>query len=561
MMIVEELLHFFVIPFLLGIIGGAAAYGFRWLIKAFETLYIHLDFIHRDTFYLITMPLLFWVSHILISKYLRDHTNVTIDEIAKKISMMSGKFSFLKGLLVLFLTSLSIGFGVPIGREGPIAKLGGLLSEIFLLGVKVQRINLPIYLSAGVSASIAATFNAPIAGIIFGIEIIIGRINTYIVIPLIVAIATATLFAREFIGDYTAFYVPHLSYDQTYYPYFPVAGIFFALLTFLLIRSFKLFQRLRHRHWKRWPYFVVVLGFFVGWLIVLVPEIQGVGYDYVSELYGDIFRESNAFAIMFAKLLGVILSIGSGIFGGLMSPSIFIGSFGGYWLGDVFSQLGGYFDPRVYALVGSAAMLAGVTRAPLRSTIIIAELTHSYQLLLPILITAAVTAYLISKTESGSYFKRSLLQKGIDIENRNVEAFLDNCTLRGMVEKAPPLHPNTSLKRIGKIFRRSRTNYLAVVDDSQKLIGIISLRDVRKSSLLKKKKLTVSDLMSTHPFAIHEGRKKEDLYKALSMLNAGHIPYVAEDKTYIGMINMGKFLKELTLHQHSVELRDEVINL
>ncbi|WP_292663140.1 chloride channel protein [Nitratifractor sp.] len=560
-MLLEELLHFFIIPFILGIIGGMAAYGFRWLIKAFETLYIHLDFIHRDTFYLISMPLLFWGSHFLVSKYLRDHTNVTIDEVAKKISMMSGKFSFLKGLFVLFLTSLSIGFGVPIGREGPIAKLGGLLSEIFLLGVKVQRVNLPIYLSAGVSASIAATFNAPIAGIIFGIEIIIGRINTYIIVPLIVATATATLFAREFIGDYTAFYVPPLSYDQSYYPYFPVAGIFFAFLTFLLTRSFNRFQKLRRRHWKRWPYVVVVLGFLVGALIVFEPEIQGVGYDYVSELYGDVFRESNVFAIMLAKVVGLILSIGSGIFGGLMSPSIFIGSFGGYWLGDLFAQYGGHFDPRVFALVGSAAMLAGVTRAPLRSTIIIAELTHSYQLLLPILITTAVTAYLVSKTVSGSYFKRSLLQKGIDIENKNVEAFLDNCTLKGMVEKVPPLHPNTSLNRIGKIFRRSRTNYLAVVDDSQKLIGVISLRDVRKSSLLKKKKLTVADLMSPQPFAIHEGHKKEDLYKALSMLNAGHIPYVTEDNTYIGMLNMAKFLKELTLHQQSVELRDKIINL
>ncbi len=560
-MIRDEIRHFFVIPAILGVIGGLAAYGFRWLVTAFESLYILLDFIHRDTFYLISMPLLFWVSHVLISKYLRNHTNVTIDEIAKKISMMSGKFSFVKGFLVLFLTSLSIGFGVPIGREGPIAKLGGLLSEIFLIGLKVQRINLPIYLSAGVSAAIAATFNAPIAGIIFGIEIIIGRINTYIVIPLIVATATATLIAREFIGDYTAFYVPHMTYDEAYYPYFPLTGIFFALVTFVLGWALKRFRKIRRRYWTYWPYVVVVLGFLVGGLIVLVPEVQGVGYDYVNEVYGDLFNAGNVFAIMLAKLVALILSIGSGIFGGLMSPSIFIGSFGGYWLGDVFAQFGGNFDPRVFALVGSAAMLAGVTRAPLRSSIIIAELTHSYQLLLPILITSAVTAYLMSKTESGSYFKRSLLQKGIDIENENVDAFLDNCTLSGMVEEAAPLHPDTSLKRIGKIFRKAHTNYLAVVDDSRKLIGVISLRDVRKSGLFKKKKLDVADLMSLQPFAIHENHKKEDLYKALSMLNANYIPYVTEDGTYLGMLNMGKFLKELTLHQQSVELRDEVINL
>ena len=560
-MIREEVSHFFIIPFVLGVIGGLAAYGFRLLVKLFESLFITLDFLHTDYFYLIVMPLLFWGSHVLIQKYLRNHTNVTIDEIAKKISMMSGKFSFLKGFLVLILTSISLGFGVPIGREGPIAKLGGLLSEIFLIAIRVQRINLPIYLSAGVSAAVAATFNAPIAGIIFGIEIIIGRINTYIIIPLIVSTATATMIAREFIGDYTAFFVPHLSYNDAYYPYFPLLGLFFALMALTLTITIKRMRNIRRRYWRYWHYVVPVIGLVVGMLIVFVPQIQGVGYDYVTQIFVGRYPETNAFVIMASKLLALILSIGSGIFGGLMSPSIFIGSFGGYWFGDLLLDFAPAFDPRVFALVGSAAMLAGVTKAPLRSSIIIAELTHSYQLLMPILITSAVTSYLMSKTESGSYFKRSLLQKGIDIENEHVDRFLENCTLEGMVEETTALHPSTSLRRIGKIFRKAHTNYLPVVDSDNKLIGVISLRDVRKSAMFKTKKLSVSDLMSQTPFTIHQNHKKEDMYKALSLLNANHIPYVTKDNRYLGMLNMSKLLKELTLHQQSVELRDEAMSL
>jgi CIC family chloride channel protein len=474
---------------------------------------------------------------------------------------MSGKFSLFKGFMVLILTSISLCFGVPIGREGPIAKLGGLLSEIFLIAIRVQRINLPIYLSAGVSAAVAATFNAPIAGIIFGIEIIIGRINTYIIIPLIVATATATMIAREFIGDYTAFYVPHLRFDDAYYPYFPLLGIFFALLALILSSTLKRMRKIRRRYWKHWPYIVPVIGLAVGILIVWVPQIQGVGYDYVTQIFVGRYPETNAFVIMASKLLALILSIGSGIFGGLMSPSIFIGSFGGYWFGDLMLNYYPAFDPRVFALVGSAAMLAGVTKAPLRSSIIMAELTHSYQLLMPILISSAVTSYLMSKTESGSYFKRSLLQKGIDIENEHVDRFLENCTLEGMIEKTLTLHPNTSLRRIGKMFRKAHTNYLPVVDDEKKLIGVISLRDVRKSAMFHSKKLNVGDLMSPSPFTIHQNHKKEDMYKALSMLSANHIPYVTEDDHYLGMLNMGKLLKELTLHQQSVELRDEAMSL
>ncbi len=557
-MLKEEIRHFFVIPFIIGIIGGLAAYFFRALVKAFSAFYQYIDFLHNEYFYIITMPLFFLFSHYLISKFLRNHSNVTIDEIAKKISMMSGKFSFIKGFLVLFLTSFSLGFGVPIGREGPIAKLGGLVSELFLMAIKVQRVNLPIYLSAGVSAAIAATFNAPIAGIIFGIEIIIGRINSYIIIPLIVSCATSTMIAREFIGDFTAFYVPHLPFDEAYFPYLLAVALFISILALILNYALKKFRKYRLRYWKRWKIIVVLLGLSVGVLIALVPEIKGVGYEYVDKIYANQYSEFNAFEIAAAKILAVILSIGSGVFGGLMSPSIFIGSFGGVWFGDLLAQLNPYLDPRTFALIGSAAMLAGIAKAPLRSSVIITELTHSYQLLLPILITSAMTSYLLSKMESGSYFKRSLLQKGIDIENEGVSSFLNKCRLERFVEKVRPVSPELSLKKVVKAFKKAHINYLAVVNKENKLIGVISLRDVRKSTLFSKKDLTIQDLMSQNPFAIHKNHRVENIYKALSLLNASHIPYVDEDNTYLGMLNMNALIKELTLHQQAFELRNRI---
>jgi len=554
MRFLEEIIHFFIIPLIIGVIGGLAAYLFRWLIDVFTYLYNFLDTFHSIYFYLLTMPLLFWLSNILINRFLKNQTNVTIDEIAKKISLMSGKFSFAKGFLVLFLTSISIGFGVPIGREGPIAKLGGLLSEVFLLAIKVQRVNLPIYLSAGVSAAIAATFNAPIAGIIFGIEIIIGRINSYIVIPLIVASATSTLIAKELIGEFTAFYVPHLTYNNDYLIYIPFAGLFFAILAASLAYSIKKFRQLNHKYKRKWRYIVIFLGLLVGAIIVLVPEVRGVGYNFVDDIYIHGYSALETFKIMIFKLIAVIISIGSGLFGGLMSPSIFIGSFGGYWFGEEVAMLQHGIDPRVFALIGSAAMLAGVAKAPLRSSIIVTELTHSYQLLLPILITSAITSYILSKLESGSYFKRALLQRGIDIENEGVINFIENCKIDRFVEKANAITPGSSLKKVIKIFKKEHKNYLAVVNNNNELVGVLSLRDVRKSSLLNKRDLKVSDLMSEKPFSISSEFTAADIYKAISLLNANYIPYVDKDKKYIGMLNMNRVIKELTLHQQSYEL-------
>ncbi len=551
-MIAKELLHFFVIPIILGIIGGFSAFLFRMFVKFFASVYELMDVFHSAYFYLLTMPILFFVSNFLISKLLINQSNVTIDNIAKKISLMSGKFSFFKGYLVLVLTSVSIGFGVPVGREGPIAKLGGLVSEIFLLATKIEKINLPIYLSAGVSAAIAATFNAPIAGIIFGIEIIIGKINSYIIIPLVVSCATATFIAREFIGNFTAFYVPHLSYDDSYFFYIPLEALFFSAVSIFLFFSLKRFRILRVKYRKHWSYIVVVLGLLVGFIIVLTPQIKGVGYEYISGIFQGGYSSFDALLIMLSKLLGVILSIGSGIFGGLMSPTIFIGAFGGYWFGGEFLQYG--VDPRVFALIGSAAMLSGISKAPLRSSIIITELTHSYQLLLPILITSSITAYILSKMEAGSYFKRSLIQKGIDIDNKTVENYLQNCDLSRFVQNTSPLKPDTPLKSILRLFRRLHVRYLPVVKDDV-LVGIVSLRDVRKRYFMHRKNIKALDIMTHEPFSLNKNYSKEDIFKALSILNVNYIPYVQDDKKYIGMLDLNKLLKDLTLTQKSYMIK------
>ncbi len=550
----EDLKHFFIIPIIIGIIGGASALLFRRVIDLFAYIHNLLNVDHWQYFHLITMPLIFFFSHILITKMLKNPSNVTIEEIAKKISLMVGKFSLLKGFLVLLITSISIGFGVPVGREGPIAKLGGLFSEVFIKLFKIERINIPIYLSAGVSSAISATFNAPIAGIFFGIEIIIGKINSYIVIPLIVASVTATLFAREYIGYYTAFYVPHLHYNDEYFWFIPLGALFFTIIALFLKLSFRKLRQARAKFRKVWRYIVIFMGLFVGIIITLVPEARGVGYEFVSRLFNNEFYSYHALLIAVAKFLAVALSIGSGLFGGVMSPSIFLGAFSGYWFGSEFASFG--FDPRVFALIGSAAVLAGISKAPMRSSIIITELTHSYQLLLPILLSSAISVFFLSRLEPGSYFKRALLQKGIDVDDISIRKYLQECDVTRFIYKVPTLKENDFIEKAAKIFRKKYFFYLPVVDEKDILIGIVSLRDIRKRALImSKKKLLVKDIMSKKPFVIHKNSSNDDIFKAISILNVTQIPFVDEEGKYVGMLDLNRFLKELSLCKLDYKIR------
>lgn len=540
----EEFLHFLFIPVVIGILGGFSAILFRWLINFFETVYNKIDIFHSPYLYLFTMPLVFWFSHFLIHKLLINTTNVTLDNIAKKISIMRGNFSILKGFLVLFLTSLNIGFGVPVGREAPIAKLGGLFGEVFLMFVKTSKVNMPIYLGAAVSSAIAATFNAPLAGIILGIEIILGKINTYIIIPMIVACSTATLMAREYLGDYTAFFVPHLEFRDVYFYIVPVEGVFFAFLALIMAYFFDLFREMRIRFKHKWDKIVILNGFIVGLLIVAVPETMGVGYNYVTALFQDSFTFTQVFSITVIKFVAVIIAIGSGLFGGLMSPSIFIGAFGGYFLGDLFIHFN--VDPKVLALVGSVAMLSGISRAPLRSSIIIIELTHSYQLLIPSLIAASITSFIVAKFEPGSYFKRSLIQKGIDIENQKVLRFLKNLKFEKYLLDVPPVSENMKISKVKTLFKKHHIRYLPVVNDSNVLVGVLSVRDLRKS-YFKSKNATVRDLMSKHPIILHKDASMDEIIKTIGLLTASNVPYVDQEGKYIGMLDLNKLFKDISM--------------
>ncbi len=487
------------------------------------------------------MPLIFLFSFYIIKNIPINPNNVSIDEIAKKITLSMGHFSPIKGLIVLFLTSVNIGFGAPVGREGPIAKLGGVASEIFLKFVRVEKINIPIYLSAGVSSAIAATFNAPLAGIIFGLEIIIGKINSYILIPLIVSTVTATLISREFIGNFTAFYVPHLKYSHYYFFFSPFEALFFGILAIGFLHAISFFKKLRKEYYHKWDRVVLILGLIVGILIVIRPEVRGVGYNFVENIFQNKVTFLGAFFTMFFKYIATIFSIGSGLFGGVLSPSIVIGAFGGYFFGNFFHFLG--LDPRVFALIGSAAMLSGITKSPLRSSIIIIELTQSYQFILPILLTSAITNYLISFFEHGSYFKRALLQRGIDIDNEEVINFFNIENLKKYLLKIKPLKENDSYQTIKERFHFTYIPYLPVVDNNNHLIGIVSLKDLKR----KKNKKIAKDIMSKKPFAITPNSSKKDIFKALSILNANYIPYVNEDNEYIGMIDLNQFLRNISL--------------
>jgi CIC family chloride channel protein len=209
----------------------------------------------------------------------------------------------------------------------------------------------------------------------------------------------------------------------------------------------------------------------------------------------------------------------------------------------MFIRLG--VEPKVLALVGSVAMLSGISRAPLRSSVIIIELTHSYQLLIPSLIAASITSFIVAKFEPGSYFKRTLIQKGVDIENKKVLQFLKRVNFEKYAKKIETVSYMSDIQKVRKRFRKMHTRYLPVVDDNYVLVGVLSVRDLRKTIFNKNKK--VKDFMTKKPYVLHKNASLEEVIKILGLLTSYYVPYVDENGKYIAMIDLNKLFKDITM--------------
>jgi len=534
----QNLRHFFLIPVLLGLLGGLSAFLFRALISLFNSLF-NSSF-GSPAYYPFVIPIIFSITFLISRKLLVSPENVTIDEIARKVALERGGFDPKKGLLILGFTSFNIGFGAPVGREGPIAKLGGVLAELVNKVLKVDGLHFPIYLTCGISSALSATFNAPVAAVLFGAEVVLGKINSYILIPLIVSSATATVVARYFLGDFRAFWVPHLSYDSSELPLFLVVSVLAAASVLLILNLLKFFTFLRSSLKDYWYFAVITCGLLVGFLLWMFPQTAGVGYEQVTLLFKGAYSPEKAGEIAFVKALAVCLTFGSGVFGGFMAPAIFIGAFGGFSVGSFISS-----TPGAFALAGAAAFLTGISGAPLRSSLIIVELTHNYQLIVPILLTSAFTNYFLGALSQVRFFKRTLYHKGIDIEK--LLPFKE-LSIDKFITFVEPVNESSSVSLLKERFLKEAERYIPVVNDDNRLVGIVSVRDLRLT-LFFGEDLKVRDVMTSEPFFIYKDSSLSDLIKAISLLDRGKIPVVERDRSYVGMFSCDDFLKALTFRE------------
>jgi chloride channel protein, CIC family len=407
-------------------------------------------------------------------------------------------------------SAVSIGSGASVGPEDPSVQIGASLGSMFGQWLHLSDERVRSLVAAGCASGIAAAFNAPIAGVFFSLEIILGEISGSAFGIVVLASVISAVFTQAVSGPEPAFHVPAYTFDSPWeLPLYVGLGLLAGPISALYIRLLYWAQDIFHDQLKvpRWVK-PMVAGLIVGLVGIFLPQVFGVGYDTIgSILNGQTTSFWLLLALMLAKLVLTPVSIGGGFLGGVFAPSLFIGASLGaaYAVGLDWVSPGLNVIPGAYAMVGMAAVLAGAVHAPMTAVILLFEMTNDYRIILPLMFAVVVSMVLSQRLIRESVYTMGLVRKGIRLERGRDVDVLETITVEEIMQPAPlSLADTESVENAAEIFAETHHHGLPVLNARGELVGILTTQELgrlqeKDSSSLKVADICVRDLQVAYP--------------------------------------------------------------
>ncbi len=484
------------------------------------------------------------VGGLIVGLYLRwtmpEGRPVGVAQVMEASALRGGRMSLKVGLHGAVANAVSLGFGASAGREGPVVHLGATVGAW-----AAQRLGLPtggarILLACGVSAAVAAAFNAPLAGVFFALEVVLGYYALGALAPIVAASVMATAVTRTVYGPYPAFQLaPYELGSYWEFPAFALLGVATAVAAILFMRSVPLVERTHAKlgapQWLR----PALGGVLVGAIALAFPQVLGVGYGATTSILRMEFDFVFLFGLVIAKSAATAITLGSGFGGGVFSPSLFLGAaIGGLfgWIagsaapgaiapdGDIFAGEG------AYALVGMGAFAAAVLGAPISTILIIFEITTDYDMTIAVMLAVVASVATTTSLNGASYFRGQLQRRGIDVALSRIEAdLLRDIKVGSVVSSAySTAAPGACLRDLRIQLQTAAFGELFVVDEERRLIGTLTLADLSAEAFDRDLDILVvaQDVARLHPPMLASGDSLQDALNLMQSRAEEHIPVV-----------------------------------
>ena len=551
------------LAFVVGLLAALAAYILHSLIHAIQA-YLSDNFANDYVnWYFLVFPVLGILLTMLFVRYVvRDNISHGITRILLAISTKQGRLPQHNMWTSIVASAITIGFGGSVGAEAPIVLTGSAIGSNLARRFRLDNKTIFMLVGCGASAAIAGIFKAPIAGLVFTIEVLMIDLTMASLLPILIASVTATCFTYVLSGDSSLFsFTLTDSWTVSRTPANIFLGMACVLVALYFIRTMTFFEGVYGRLAKR-PYIKWLLGGMVlSTLIFMFPVLYGEGYSAInillngrSEADWNILLEHSFFnghpelLVMFVlfvvltKSMATASTNGGGGCGGTFAPSLFIGAFAGFLFARVWNsyEIGIHVPETNFALLGMAGVMSGVMHAPLTGVFLIAELTGGYNLFIPLLIVSTVSYLTIYVFEPHSIYGMRLAREGKLLTHHTDHSVLTLMSLDSVIERdCSAIPPDMMLSELIHKISRSRVDVLPVVDNGGRLLGEIDMMKLRhilfRTELYHR--FRVSQLMSEPPAMLRVDDPMEDVMRAFDKTNAQQLPVVDSSLHLIGYVS------------------------
>lgn len=559
---IKEKTFVIILALVVGIVAGIAALVLKTLIHVISTVLTSHINIEEGSFLYLLYPVVGITITMLFVKYVvRDNISHGVTKVLYSISQNKSRLKKHNMYTSVIASSITIGFGGSVGAEGPIvytgAAIGSNLGRVFRMSPRI----LMILVGCGAAAGIAGIFKAPIAGMLFTLEVLMLDLTTVSVMPLLIASITAATMAYVFTGyDVEFFFLQSEPFVTARIPYVILLGLFLGFVSLYFTRSMNMMEGMFRRFENPWIK-VAIGGSVVALLVFLFPPLYGEGYTSITELLSgntssivnsSIFykdRESVWWILGFIAALVLLKSFatsatnGGGGVGGTFAPSLYVGCMAGFLFAYFINTVFGLdLSTKNFALMGMAGVMSGVMHAPLMGIFLTAELTGGYDLFLPLLIVSAISYGTIKFFEPYSIYTMRLARAGKLLTHHKDKAVLTLLKIDNVIETDfVTVSPEMNLKEMVNAISKSSRNLFPVVDSGNRLIGVVLLDEIRNIMFRPDlyKRMYVNQFMSIPPAMVEVGQSMEGVMNAFDKTGAWNLP-VVENGHYVGFVSKSK---------------------